>query len=329
MARSVTANPTEPASASTTSKPKKKKPSKKKTTKKTTKKKPAKKKPAEKPEPQPTESTSTPGLKDLGTLSLRSKLFVNALPSHSQAVLVNYLNSEYSYRISCVIPPAKRRVSIEEDYYDDYDYEEDRPSGIIEIESPALIFTGEYRDLDHRNVYPTFYMFTYDPTAIDCIRVKPCCISNVYADGRVCTGGYTPYSLRQGYNIFWSTPFNEELSNSPTEVARRHGLHYSEKDLMDHIVGFNEWLKLIPWENRTQFICGKDYWAAPKGAAGILVSKKKELLNKIPEEFHSIDMHNEHIIIALAHRQDNGLWTFESGSYRFSLKEEKIKLINS
>lgn len=72
------------------------------------------------------------------------------------------------------------------------------------------------------------------------------------------------------------------------------------------------------WADYTAVFCGIKYWAAPKGADGVLVSNNRQLLNAIPREFWRKDRLGQPLVICLANKQDN-LWVFESGGYSFSI----------
>jgi len=81
------------------------------------------------------------------------------------------------------------------------------------------------------------------------------------------------------------------------------------------------------WTNYTATFCGTGYWAAPKGADGVLVCNNRQLLNEIPREFWKKDRLGQPLVICLANKdkgKDKDLWNFESGGYRFSLKENFV-----
>ena len=83
-------------------------------------------------------------------------------------------------------------------------------------------------------------------------------------------------------------------------------------------------IKRQKWDKRNQVFCGSKFWAAPRGADGILISNERSLLGFIPKKFWRKDQHGNPMVIALANRHKNGHWEFESGGFTFSLSSENV-----
>jgi len=82
-------------------------------------------------------------------------------------------------------------------------------------------------------------------------------------------------------------------------------------------------LRKQSWVNKTDLFCGHNYWAAPKGADGILISKEPGLLNKIPKKYWKKTGAGYPLVICLANRVGNE-WHFESGDFKFAIPDRNI-----
>lgn len=292
--------------------------------------------------PPTPEAPKDPNMTDLGLLKLgKNRVFVNKLPTKVDSVVVNYRNSENVYRISAVIPPGSYTINVfDGDAEDEYDEYEERParqttnSGIelssrFRIDSPTLLFVAEYAMLPKPTVSThfdtTFYMFALNAAQQNHIEVKPYMLSNTYSDGRICMGSFRPTSLHKAFNIYWGTVFNDELFSYNRELS----YDYNPKDMFDHILNFHsQLLPKLQWDNRTTTICGKNHWAANRGAHGVLVSDSQNLLKVIPEQFWRTDFNETPLVITLANFKDE-IWHFESGNFKFQLPAKNVTLTNT
>jgi len=86
--------------------------------------------------------------------------------------------------------------------------------------------------------------------------------------------------------------------------------------------------KVLPeqsWRLATSVICGTKYWAAPRGANGVLLTANKALLSKVPKKFWRKDKNGDAFLVALANRsEDRESWIFESKGFSFVLKARNV-----
>lgn len=86
--------------------------------------------------------------------------------------------------------------------------------------------------------------------------------------------------------------------------------------------------KVLPdetWNLSTDTVCGDKYWAAPKGADGVLLTANKSLLAKVPKNFWRKDKNGDAFLVALANRsEDKSAWNFESGGFKLCLKAANV-----
>ena len=275
-----------------------------------------------------------PEMQDLGLLKINNaKVFVNRIPSKANAVVVNYKNSENYYRISCVIPPHSYNINVESRDDDWNDDEDERTTNDetskFRIDSPTLLFTAQYASLPKPTIGThfdvMFSIYALNTAQTDHIAVKPYMLSNTYADGRVCMGNFRPVTLLKAFNIYWGSLFNDELFHHVTEALRE----YKPQDMFTHLLNFHtHMLPNLKWSNLTNAVCGKNHWAAERGADGVLVTDNPTLLNAIPKEFWREDFNRTPVIITLANLKDN-IWHFESGNYKFQLAAKNVTTKNT
>jgi len=103
------------------------------------------------------------------------------------------------------------------------------------------------------------------------------------------------------------------------------GCNCSElQKLTAHLTNYHDiQLKEQKWSNYTATFCGMKFWAAPKGADGVLVSNNRQLINNIPRKYWRKDRLGQPLIICLANK-DADKWKFESGGYAFSMDEKYV-----
>jgi len=297
----------------------------------------ATKKAVEEVAPQAKEVSAEPksDMQDLGLLKIaNSKVFVNRIPSKANAVVVNYQNPENYYRISCVVPPHSYNIHIDEQE----DYDEDEYRNVIvalddtskfKVDSPTLLFTAQYATLPKPTIgthFETqFSIYALNTAQTEHIAVKPYLLSNTYQDGKICMGGFKPVSLLKAFNIYWGSVFNDELFHHVKDIVK----DYHPEDMFTHILNFHtHLLPQLKWSNLTHTVCGKNHWAAARGADGVLVTDNAVLLKAIPSTYWREDFNRTPLVITLANLVDN-VWHFESGNYKFQLAAKNVTTKNT
>lgn len=273
---------------------------------------------------------------DLGKITAgRKKHYVIPLPTGCKSVILSY-NSLFS--VSCVMPPAKRlvRVStgeVDPDEFYDYDDDEEELKSLIrdayatvEIDCPSLLLCTKYTDIPSygyvRRLIAGHSIFCLNDEVTDHISAAPYIISNVYKNGNICFGANTtPDSPRKAFNIFWNSPFNDELYGE-SGACLGSSLEHFVKNYHDEVLAY------APWDDFTDEICGSRYWASPRGADGLLLSDKKELLQKVPQKYWRKGPNDIPFIVALAEEQ-SGFWQFTSGNFKFSLDTNSVRISES
>lgn len=282
------------------------------------------------PEKKQEAPASDPNMVDLGLLKLgTSKIFVNRIPKKTSAIVVNYKNSENFYRISCVIPPHSYLIHISERSEWDEDDDEEVDTSKFKIDSPTLLFTAEYATLPKPTVgfqfHTMFSIFALNTAQEDNIVTKPYMLANTYPDGSICMGNFNPITILKAFNTYWGSAFNDELFDH----IRGEVPDYKPVDMYTHLLNFHShMLPKMQWKTLTSMICGKDHWAAARGADGILVTDNQKLLAHIPAEFRREDFNGTPITITLANQKEDA-WHFESGNFKFQLPLRNVTTKNS
>ena len=270
---------------------------------------------------------------NLGTLDLgNNKIYVVALPTASNKIVVNYGDS--SIKVSCALPAKEHKIM----YRSDGDYDQQT----AKIKAPPILFIGEYCDIPADHTVLNFYIFGLNTRCPNIIYGAPYMLANVYSSGRICFGSFRPKNLRAAYNQFWTTPFNSELIEESFSLVgypddydpddyydedevSKHFFTIDNHDLDTYIEeSYQEIYKEQPWEDLTSFVCGRRFWASPRGAPGVLVSNNRTLLKKIPRKYWR-QYRGSPLFIARATKTKKG-WNFFSGTVKFSLPEKNIAL---
>lgn len=144
---------------------------------------------------------------DLGRLLVNSpnvSIFVSLLPSSNNTVIVKY---SPEIVVSCVIPPQQFNIK----YATTGNLAK---KNHVKIRTPTLIMSCGYADFPE-NLFDfhglEFTLWQLDTTKKTSIQVKPYLLANVYDKGKVCYGDLTPKSLRQAYNYYWASNFNDDI----------------------------------------------------------------------------------------------------------------------
>jgi hypothetical protein len=240
---------------------------------------------------------------DLGFLLDQRKTLVLSLPTGTKSIVVKY---DGMIRVSCVMPPAKRTIQVS-------------GCGKTEVKCPELLFCSDYVDIPmygKPGVVGAHSIFVINPEVKNKIEACPYFISNVYATGNICFGGmFQPYTPREGFNVFWQSPFNGELRGEEGTA----GLDLCAEDTDDYIDEYHkEGIDDQNWQDYTEHVCGQKFWASPVGADGVIITSCNRLLKKIPYKYWRRNHQGYPMIIALANQKDNH-WEFTSGNFKFCL----------
>ena len=260
-------------------------------------------------------------LEDLGLLKPQTKLFVSSLPKETASLVVKYENR--NIRISAVVPPQKLKIRIldsDEDGYGD--------SRVVrcKITTPTLLISLGYADIPifgRVAVDGNVFLFVLDTKTNNKINTTPYLLSNVHPNGVICWGDLnTPTDLKSAYNMYISSNFTPDLFGVEEDLTGKP----SADNIVDHVKKYRtKYLKHQEYDDNTTLICGQKFWAAPKGADAILISDNKSILSQIPSKYWLRNLDGEPLIITLATKQGD-TWTFESGSYKFSIISDFITL---
>lgn len=274
-------------------------------------------------------------IQDLGTITGgRKKHYVIPLPTNCTSIIVSY---DDMFKVSCVLPPEKRTIrvstgNVDPDEFYDYENDEEEIKSLVDdayatvkIDCPSLLISTHYRDIPSygyvRRLLDGHFIFCINDEVKTHIEAAPYLISNVYKNGTICFGSNAiPDSPRKAFNIFWNSPFNNELYG---ESGARNIDYGSLETFVKNY--HNKVLAYAPWENLTKRVCGKRFWASPRGAPGLFISDKKELLQKIPQNYWRKGPNGIPFIVTLAEEQ-SGFWQFTSGNYKFSLNANSVRI---
>ena len=254
-------------------------------------------------------------VKELGTLKPgNKKIHLVALPSNAKSVVVNY--SSHEMRVSCAIPPEKQTIAIKSPY-----------GGALEpfkFKTLATILTAEYTDFPQygraNQPIKSYYLFSYNTRVKKWIAAAPYLISNVYKGGRICFGKLNPSNLREAYNYFWNSTFNNELHHEHIKAVNYTG----SNDLKTYSKNYHKTIFLDqPWEDFTPFICGRKFWAAPRGGDALLFSNDPWILGKIPKKFWRRNTDGYPFVVALANLEDD-YYEIDGGLYTFKLPAKNV-----
>ena len=266
-------------------------------------------------------------MEDLGFIGDQNKILVLALPKDNKSIVVNYDNG---YSIYVTLPARERSIVINEGCIDDYDEDEEVPTTSVDVKCPDLIWLSKYADtpkFKHSNIVTGHFIFVHNAEVLDRIQVCPYLMSNVHANGQICFGGLgMPFSPREAFNMFWKSPFNDDLQGEAIDT-----LSYDEDTDEYNDIGFNscdvggfieyyhrDGIDYQPWQNQTSQFLGTRYWASPEGADALLLSDSNKLLRQIPRKYWRKNAAGNPFIVARAHdREDH--WEFISGGFSFQL----------
>lgn len=262
-------------------------------------------------------AVKTPNIVDLGMLKAGTrKIQLVALPTSAISIVVNY--SSHEMRISCAIPAEKQSITIR------YGGHTGTQVSKHSFKTLPTILTAEYSDFPKygKNKQPIkqFYLFTHNAKVKSFISAAPYLISNVYKNGRICFGKLKPSNLREAYNYFWNSTFNNELHLEHVKVVKYQGSNGLVKYIKDyHNTIFMDQL----WDDFTGFICGSKFWAAPRGGDALLFSTNSWILKQIPAKFWRRNTDGYPFVVALANKKDN-YWDIDGGSFRFTIPLRNI-----
>lgn len=254
-------------------------------------------------------------VKNLGILkNFDKKLFVSSLPKDTTSVVVR---PENGIRISAVIPPQKLKIRVVK--FSDGFY---KKTVRCNITTPNILISIKYVDVPVFGHVPVFnsHLFAMDISSTEKIMLTPYKISNVMEGGEICWGDLAqPSNLKLAFNSYFGSQFNQDLTN--LDDYYDEDLYF--RDYLDYVKKYRvKILKRQEFKDKTDFICGKRYWASPKGAEAVLVSADKTLLKQISEQYW-FRSEMPPLIIALA-TKNKDFWIFESGNFKFKIAEEFV-----
>jgi len=147
-------------------------------------------------------------IQNLGKLPLgNTNIFVSLLPTGVKNILVKY---SPEVLVSCIIPPKDFHIQ----YSSVKSYSSSKKHN-LELASPALIMSCGYGDIPaartHKAINSGYTLWALDTTRDDGIYVKPYKLANVWDQGKICFGDLTPNSLRQAFNYYWTSGFNDDI----------------------------------------------------------------------------------------------------------------------
>jgi len=262
---------------------------------------------------------------DLGILSPTSKIFVSCLPKEAASAVVKY-DFGGGIRVSCVVPPQTMHVRVNQQ---SWNYGGKKRIKKCKLKTPTLLLTMRYSDTPAfgRVLVQEVSIFAMDETTKERIKLKPYLLSNAYSNGLICWGSLPiPWDLKSSFNTFWGSTFTEDLGEPENELDDDFD-EDADYDLMTRIKRYHKHILVNQeYADQTEFICGKKFWAAPRGADGILITSNPSLLKQIPPRFWlKASLEDSPKICALAYKKDD-LWKFESGRYEFGLPKDSVTI---
>lgn len=149
---------------------------------------------------------------DLGLINLPpDSVYVSLVPTGSISVLVKY---RPDVQVSCVVPPKDFEIK----FASGRAYNRHRPFATTKVQSPTLIMSCGYGDVPTPRTYQQvslgYTLWAVDTQDKQHVSVKPYLLANVWEKGTICFGSLTPTSLRQAFNFYWSSSFNDELTKA-------------------------------------------------------------------------------------------------------------------
>jgi len=253
-----------------------------------------------------------PASDDLGLLKCGTrKIHLVALPRSATSVVVNYTSHEM--RVSCAIPSEKQKITIKTGY----------TLKPFSFKTLPTILTAVYSDFPkYGRMQPIkeFYLLTHNKRVKKEIQAAAYLVPNVYKSGKICFGKLKPANLREAYNYFWNSTFNNELHEEHVKAVN----YYGANNLTSYMKSYHDTIFLDqPWEDFTPFICGSKFWASPRGADALLFSSDNWILKKVPEKYWRRNTDGYPFVVALATLKDD-IWELDGGSFKLSLNSKNV-----
>lgn len=192
-------------------------------------------------------------------------MFKNAiflLPSESIQTIIQY---SPQFVVSTMIPPAKRSIEVPVNL---------DPKGLVEIETPPLLWIHRLRFVGNQTVQSMFELFTIDPQDQSKILAQGLIGPHV-SNGQICWGGVKlPGNIKDAHSRFWASSF-------------RYG-----KKFNDPVKG--------GYRDMTDNLCGKRFLGSPQHQDAIFISNEPVFLKKIPEDLWRTSPQGDPLIIGFA-----------------------------
>lgn len=263
---------------------------------------------------------------DLGILKTKNTIFLSSLPKGTTSIVVK---PENGLRISAVIAPQKVKIRLVTQRDTERLDNETKKIVKCNLTTPDLLMSIKYTDIPRFKSVPVYDIsfFVIDIKSIDKIHTTPYRLSNVHEDGSICWGDFPiPSNLKLAFNTYFGSLFNSELTFSESEDDDDGYENVYGPDYLSFVKRYRtKILKTQKFKDRTEFICGSKFWAAPKGADAVLVSDDKFVLKQIPEKHWFRRAGANPIIIALANQEDD-FWILESGNFKFKVSKDSATI---
>lgn len=261
--------------------------------------------------------------KDLGKLEVKKSIRVLMLPSDAKTVIVNY-SSPPKMRVTCTVSEKKREVQIGRGY-----------KSKIKIKTPATLMSMVFYELPRvcGSDIENFYIHGYYTKDKKTLWASPYVLSNVYRNGAICFGAHNPGDLRSAYNLFWSAPFNYELSDVGYDLAYElnedeaydvelRDIDIEPDDTENYIKNYKKVLfDQQTWEDYTSVILGKKTWSSNARDA-VLLTGEKSLLKQIPEKYWL--KHGNQVFLAAGGKKHKNVWVFDTGKIKFKIPVDQV-----
>lgn len=156
-------------------------------------------------------------IQNLGKLFIGTdKIFVSLLPTSATTVLVKY---SPEILVSCIIPPKDFEIK----YSSTKNFVKKRD---LLIGTPTLIMSCGYSDTPSVNNYDSintgYTLWVLDTSRDSGVFVKPYKLANIYEEGTICFGDLIPTNLRQAFNYYWTSGFNDDIKLPHSCLNRVH-----------------------------------------------------------------------------------------------------------
>jgi len=160
-------------------------------------------------------------IQNLGKLFIgNGKIFISLLPTSATTILVKY---SPEVLVSCIVPPKNFEIkySSTKNFIKKCD---------LLLGTPTLIISCGYGDIPSVNNYQSinagYTLWSLDTSRNNGVFVKPYKLANVWEKGKICFGDLTPTNLRQAFNYYWTSGFNDDIKLPHTCLNKAHNYEW-------------------------------------------------------------------------------------------------------